>query len=76
MARKFQIGDTVQVVKDLVGDSLTPAFFNLGHRGVVVAYKIENMDEPYEVMRKNKNRLWFGARELKLIKRKVKKQKN
>ena len=35
MARKFQIGDTVEVVED-IGDS----GFKVGHRGEVIEYDI------------------------------------
>ena len=70
MARKFQIGDTVQVVWDAMHDD-TPmdGYFKVGHRGVVTEYL--SFDEfPYRVLRKNGNDDYFKARELKLIKKK------
>ena len=70
MARKFQIGDTVQVVKDQLGNSLGPDF-KVGHKGVVVEYEAKYSPQSYRVKRKiNKRNLWFSVRELKLIKKK------
>lgn len=75
MARKFQTGDTVQVVKDSMGDSLD-SDFKIDHKGVVVEYKAEYAPQSYKVKRKiNKRELWFSVPELKLIKRVDKKQK-
>ena len=67
MARKFQIGDTVQVVPGAWDD---PGEFKVGHVGKVVDYVFGKMF-PYEVKRKNGNYYDFSARELKLIKRKT-----
>ena len=65
MARKFNIGDTVQVVKGacIIFD------FNVGHRGKVTKFN-GCWNFPYEVVRKNGVCADFSARELKLIKRK------
>ena len=71
MARKFQIGDTVQVVKDELPGGSLGLKFKIGHRGVVVEYNSGYKPHCYNVRRKkNKYDLWFTARELKLIKRK------
>lgn len=69
MARKFQMGDVVQVVKDLIGGSLVSTF-KVGHRGKVIGYVTANQPEPYEVKRNTGYSCWFGVKELKLIKRK------
>ena len=70
MARKFQIGDTVQVVKKLVGGDHIPGGFKIGNRGLIVGYVTGGVLYPYEVVRKNGNENVFNARELKLIKKK------
>lgn len=70
MARKFQIGDTVEVVKD-VGKKTREDLdlsFKVGHKGVVIEYDGKD-DYPYEIMRKNGNTQYFKVQELKLIKR-------
>ncbi len=70
MARKFQIGDTVQVVKDLLGNSLD-IDFKIGHRGIVVEYNYNYYPQCYRIRRKiNKHSLWFSIKELKLIRKK------
>ncbi len=70
MARKFQIGDTVQVVKDTEPTDIPlGSDFQVGHRGVVIEYEHLGMF-PYHVQRKNYNETWFKACELKLIKKK------
>ncbi len=71
MARKFQTGDTVQVVKNTKPSSWPyEKDFKLGHRGVVRKYQASNKEFPYSVKRKNDNIQSFNARELKLIKKK------
>lgn len=70
MARKFKIGDTVEVVKDVgkkTGDDLGK-FFKVGHRGTVVDYD-NTEDYPYCVKRKNGNFEQFKTQELKLIRK-------
>ncbi len=77
MARKFNIGDTVQVVKDL-GDEYEPldGDFKVGHKGTVIEYN-KGDEFPYGVTRRNGNNNFFKPQELKLIKRKTKtKNKN
>lgn len=70
MARKFKIGDIIQVVKDVggkIGDTLGNSF-KVGHRGTITGYdSIE--DYPYSARRKNGNYEQFKVQELKLIKR-------
>lgn len=76
MARKFGVGDTVEVVKDL-GDGDTPFDddFKIGHRGTITRY--DKGDKfSYEVTRKNGNNSCFKPQELKLIKRKIKNKGN
>jgi hypothetical protein len=71
MARKFQIGDTVEVVKCVnPGEFPLGDWFKVGHRGKVVDYDPDNTPHCYEVRRKNKKYNFFTARELKLIKHK------
>jgi hypothetical protein len=65
MARKFQIGDTVEVVEG-AWDGLN---FRVGHRGKVKDY-VSGGSFPYTVVRRNKKEFYFSARELKLIRRK------
>lgn len=70
MARKFKIGDTVQVIKDVgnkTGD-LLGGDFKIGHRGIVTGYD-NTEDYPYNVKRKNGKYQLFKVQELKLIKR-------
>ena len=67
MARKFQIGDTVEVVKDM--DGTLGSGFKVGHRGEVTEYDIAYKPYCYSVKRKNENWLSFNARELKLIRK-------
>ncbi len=70
MARKFNIGDTVEVVS---GPALG---FSVGHSGKVLGYCFDKF-YPYLIQRQNGNKGRFYARELKLIKRKTKtKNKN
>jgi len=64
MARKFQIGDTVEVVED-IGDS----GFKVGHRGEVIEYDIAYKPYCYSVKRKNGNTQDFNVKELKLIRK-------
>ena len=77
MARKFNIGDTVQVVKCVnsedypFGDG-----FKVGHRGKVTQYARSNTPHFYEVRRNCGEICYFTARELKLIKRKTKNKGN
>jgi len=69
MARKFKIGDTVQVIKNVGGkEGLLDNSFKTGHRGTVTEY-CNNVPYPYEVKRKNGICQWFKPQELKLIKR-------
>lgn len=75
MARKFQIGDTVQVVKYVQQNFDLTSDFKIGHRGVIIAYDDRGVEYPYTAKRKNGNMEQFDVRELKLIKRKTKKQK-
>ena len=70
MARKFQIGDTVQVVKKLAKGDTIPKGFKIGNRGLIVGYVTGGVSYPYEVMRKNGTENVFNVRELKLIKKK------
>lgn len=70
MARKFKMGDTVEVVKDVgkkIGDNLGDCF-KVGHRGVVTAYD-GSEDYPYFVTRKNGSIEQFKTQELKLIRK-------
>lgn len=66
MARKFKIGDTVQVVK-CVGNEAFVSWFKEGHRGVVIDY--DGSDYPYAVKRKNGFTSYFKPQELKLIRK-------
>ena len=68
MARKFNVGDTVQVVPGAWDD---PGYFIVGQRGKVIEYESGDIF-PYWVERKNGNAYSFAGRELKLIKRKTK----
>jgi len=68
MARKFKVGDTVEVVKEL-GSYSQSSFFRIGHRGKVTDYE-SNEEYPYTVKRRNGMINQFKAQELKLIKRK------
>lgn len=68
MARKFKIGDTVEVVKEL-GPYSQSSFFRIGHRGKVMDYQ-SNEKYPYVVKRRNGTVENFKPQELKLIKRK------
>ncbi len=68
MARKFQMGDTVQVVAGAESDGGV----NARHRGKVVYYE-SFVPYPYIVERKNGDKGVFSATELELIKRKTKK---
>ena len=70
MARKFQMGDTVQVVPGAEPDGGV----GVGHRGLVVHYE-PYVVYPYAVKRRSGDEGVFKPTELKLIKRKVKKQK-
>jgi len=65
-ARKFQIGDTVEVVKDM--DGTLESDFKVGHRGKVIDYNNE-LIWPYTVERKNNERQDFKPQELKLIRK-------
>ena len=70
MARKFQIGDIVEVVKP-TGGAPFENDFKTKHRGVIIGY--DKTDEyPYDAERKNGVTSLFKPRELKLIKRKGK----
>ena len=62
MARKFQIGDTVEVIS---GPTVN---VKIGHKGVVTDY-VGGVN-PYDVTRRNGKSGPFDAKELKLIKRK------
>ncbi len=69
MARKFNIGDTVQVIKDMGGeDEELNGVVKVGHRGMVNKYD-KGDTYPYGVQRKNGNEEFFKPQELKLIKR-------
>ena len=69
MARKFQMGDTVQVVKNVEGEcDPLDGSFKMGHRGAVTEY-CNGVPYPYKVERKNGVCQWFKVQELKLIKR-------
>jgi len=71
MARKFQIGDTVEVIKDLGGEEFPLSDdFKIGHRGKITKYNPGNAPHCYVVIRRNRNECCFTLRELKLIKRK------
>ncbi len=78
MARKFNIGDTVEVMKCVNPvDYPLGEGFKMGHRGKVIEYDCYCKPYCYEVERKNGKINWFTVRELKLIKRKTKtKNKN
>lgn len=76
MACKFNIGDTVEVVRDLGGeDGQLDSNFKVRHRGAVTGYA-KGDDFSYEVTRKNGNSTWFKPQELKLIKRRIKNKGN
>lgn len=62
MARKFQIGDTVEVISEPDGG------VRIGHRGKVSYHN--GCMYPYRVTRQCGINGLFNARELKLIKRK------
>lgn len=64
MAHKFQIGDTVQVVKEI--DKLNDTF-KVGHQGTVIDHIRSEFG--YEVQRKNGNTQYFNVKELKLIRK-------
>ena len=64
MARKFNIGDTVQVV----AGAWDINYFKVGHRGKVIGYNACGCF-PYNVERKNGNGYTFNAKELKLIRK-------
>ena len=64
MARKFQIGDVVEVVSGSFGN------FNVGRRGKVVAYHSSARYYPYVIRRRGGFDGGFAARELKLVRRK------
>jgi len=65
MARKFKVGDTVEVVP---GAEDVPPYFKVGRRGKIIRYNSGDI-YPYRVERKNGNMYAFSARELKLIRR-------
>ena len=64
MARKFKVGDTVEVVPGAWDDPT----FRVGHRGKIISYSSGEL-YPYDVKRKNGNTFSFGTRELKLIRK-------
>lgn len=70
MATKFQVGDTVEVIKCIYPDLCRLSnYFNVGHRGKVTQY--DSCDSPYcyQVTRRNGNVNYFNVKELKLIRR-------
>ena len=70
MARKFQIGDTVEVVK-VVGAIGLPSNFKRGHRGKIIRYVVGG-GYCYVVQRKNGSEEYFKPQELKLIRKGIK----
>jgi len=62
MARKFSIGDTVEVVSGPVNS------VKIGHKGKVIGYG-PGIPYPYLVQRRNGNTGAFSTRELKLIRK-------
>lgn len=68
MARKFQIGDTVEVVE---GDGCD---FKKGYRGIVYEI-VPYVPYPYYIRRRNGLSCPFTTKELKLIKRKTNNKK-
>lgn len=76
MAFKFQVGDTVEVVKCICPDLYSLSnHFNIGHRGKVIQYNSNSDPHCYQVMRRNGNICYFNVKELKLIRR-AKEKKN
>lgn len=71
MARKFKIGNKVEIVKQS-GEEDLPIYFKKGIRGTVIDYEDENNEYPYVIKRRDGHHGNFNARELKLIKRKEK----
>lgn len=63
MARKFQIGDIVEVIAG------PTRYVKIGHKGKVTKY-YSGYPCPYDVKRRNGSTGPFSAKELKLIKRK------
>ncbi len=73
MTCKFNIGDTVQVVKCVNPcDYPLNDGFKVGHRGKVISYDRSNVPHFYKVERKCGEFCSFTPNELKLIKRKTK----
>lgn len=69
MARKFKVGDTVEVVKEVVKTEETlNSGFNVGHRGKVIGY-MSGLPYPYKVQRRNGTNEVFTVEELKLIRK-------
>ena len=63
MARKFQMGDTVEVIVPADDD------FKKGYRGIINKIMLD-VPYPYYMRRRNGLDCPFSARELKLIRRK------
>lgn len=68
MKTKFQVGDKVKVIKNVLGeDSPMEMGVSIGNIGKVIEYDNTNYFAPYCVERRNGNSDWFNVRELERV---------
>jgi len=68
MARKFKIGDTVEVIRHVVKKEYDEPIFRVGVQGKIIDYE-HIQAYPYRVKKRDGTTEWFCAQELKLVKK-------